>query len=176
MPADYLPTSVTAFVGRQRELDEIAGLLNEPNTRLVTILAPGGMGKTRLALEAMRMQVGHYADGVFFVPLAPLSAASDIVTTIAENIGFRFYGENLPAQQLIDFLRERSLLLVLDNFEHLLDGAPLVVDLIQAAPGIRVLTTSRERLNLRGETVYSLSGLEFPDLGNARRRAGIRGR
>jgi predicted ATPase len=120
------------------------------------------MGKTRLALEAARLQIGRYTDGVIFVPLAPLSSPSDIVTTIAENIGFIFHGENPPAQQLIDFLRERSMLLVLDNFEHLLDGVQLVADLIQVTPQVRVLTTSRERLNLRGETVYNLRGLEFP--------------
>ncbi|MEO8392987.1 MAG: LuxR C-terminal-related transcriptional regulator [Chloroflexota bacterium] len=156
-----LPAQATPFVGRRDELAELASLLTDPNTRLITILAPGGMGKTRLALEAARVQVGRYADGVYFVPLAPLSSANDIVTTIAENIGFSFYGSNPPAQQLADFLRERSLLLVLDNFEHLLDGAPLIGDLVQAALDIRLLTTSRERLNLRGETVYVLRGLEF---------------
>ena len=157
-----LPAQATPFVGRRDELDELAVLLDAPDTRLVTILAPGGMGKTRLALQAAHLQVGHYADGVYFVPLAPLSSSADLVTAIAENIGFNFYGANTPAQQLIDFLYERSLLLVLDNFEHLLDGASLVADLIQATPGIRVLTTSRERLNLRGETVYVLRGLDFP--------------
>ena len=154
-----LPVQATPFVGRRDELDALATLLNDPNTRLITILAPGGMGKTRLSLEAARMQVGRYVDGVFFVALAPLSSSGDMVTTIAENIGFSFYGANTPAQQLIDFLRERSMLLVLDNFEHLLDGASLIGDLVQVAPGIRVLTTSRERLNLRGETVYVLRGL-----------------
>ncbi len=157
-----LPAQATPFVGRQHELVELTHVLNDENTRLITILAPGGMGKTRLALEAARIQIGRYADGVIFVPLAPLSSPSDIVTTIAENIGFIFHGENAPAQQLIDFLRDRSTLLVLDNFEHLMDGAQLVADLIQSAPNIRLLTTSRERLNLRGETVYTLRGLEFP--------------
>ncbi|MEO8397602.1 MAG: LuxR C-terminal-related transcriptional regulator, partial [Chloroflexota bacterium] len=158
----HLPAQATPFVGRRDELGELAILLNDPDTRLITILAPGGMGKTRLALEVARMQLGRYADGVCFVPLAPLNAVGDIVTTIAENIGFSFFGENAPEHQLINFLSERSMLLVLDNFEHLLDGAPLVVDLIQTALSVRVLTTSRERLNLRGETIYTLRGLEFP--------------
>ena len=157
-----LPTQATPFVGREHELGELNTLLKDNHTRLVTILAPGGMGKTRLALEAARLQIGYYADGVIFVPLAPLGNANDIVTTIAENIGFIFYGEHSPAQQLTDFLRDRSMLLVLDNFEHLMDGAQLVADLIQAAPNIRIITTSRERLNLRGETVYTLRSLEFP--------------
>ncbi len=153
----------TPFVGRPHELGDIAALLSDPNTRLITILAPGGMGKTRLAVEAARTQIGHFADGVFFVPLAPLGDAGDMVTAIAEHIGFSFYGEVSPAQQLLDFLRDRSLLLVLDNFEHLLDGAPFVADMAQAAPGVQLLTTSRERLNLLGETVYVLRGLDFPD-------------
>ncbi len=157
-----LPAQATPFVGREHELVELTQLLADDNTRLITILAPGGMGKTRLALEAARLQIGHYADGVIFVPLAPLSSPSDIVTTIAENVGFSFYGENTPAKQLTDFLRERSMLLVLDNFEHLLDGVQLIADMMQVAPHVRILTTSRERLNLRGETVYSLRGLEFP--------------
>ena len=157
-----LPKQSTAFVGRQRELRSLMEFLTTPGVTLVTILAPGGMGKTRLALAAGEQQIANFADGVFFVPLAPLSSANDLVTAIAENIGLSFYGENAPAQQLIDFLRERSMLLVLDNFEHLLEGAPLVADIIQSAPGIRVLVTSRERLNLRAETVYGLSGLDFP--------------
>jgi predicted ATPase/DNA-binding CsgD family transcriptional regulator len=157
-----LPAQATPFVGRRQELSEIAALLNDGHTRLITILAPGGMGKTRLALEVARRQIGRYADGVIFVPLAPLSAAADIVTTTAEQIGFSFYGDQPPGQQLTDFLRRRSLLLVLDNFEHVLDGAPLAADWLQAAPGLRVLATSRERLNLLGETVYTLRGLDFP--------------
>ncbi len=157
-----LPMQPTRFVGRQHELASIANQFADANIKLMTILAPGGMGKTRLALEAARLQIGRYADGVIFVPLAPLRFANDIITAIAENIGFIFHGENAPAQQLIDFLRERTMLLVLDNFEHLLDGTELIADLMQVAPNVRIVTTSRERLNLRGETVYALRGLEFP--------------
>jgi len=159
---DNLPAQATPFVGRQNELGEVIVLLNDANTRLITILAHGGMGKTRLALEAARNQIGRYADGVYFVPLAPLGSTHDIVTTIAENVSFSFYGEKLPTQQLMEFLEDRTMLLVLDNFEHLLDGAGLLADLLKAAPRLRVLITSRERLNLQGETVYSLRGLEFP--------------
>jgi predicted ATPase/DNA-binding CsgD family transcriptional regulator len=157
-----LLTQATRFIGRQQELDELAALLADHHTRLVTILAPGGMGKTRLALESARRHIGRYSDGVFFIPLAPLASPDDIVTAIAESIGFVFYGENTPTQQLINFLRDRAMLLVLDNFEHLLVGAPLVADLVQAAPGVRVLATSRERLNLHAEIVYTLAGLDFP--------------
>ncbi len=158
-----LPAQSTPFVGRERELFELNALLNDVDTRLITVLAPGGMGKTRLALEAGRLQIGRYTDGVIFVPLASLNSASDIVTTIAENIGFSFYGEHLPEQQMIDFLSERSMLLVLDNFEHLLDGAPLVADIVQAAPNVKLLITSREKLNLSGEMIFAMSGLDFPE-------------
>jgi predicted ATPase len=113
-------------------------------------------------MEVSRTQIGGFVDGVYFVPLAPLSSPNDIVMTIAENIGFVFHGENPPAQQLVNFLKDRAMLLVLDNFEHLLDGAELVSDIIQSTPNIKIIVTSRERLNLRGETVYSLGGLEFP--------------
>ena len=91
-----LPAQSTPFVGRQHELIELTTLLNDSDTRLITILAPGGMGKTRLALEAARMQIGRYADGVIFVSLASLNSAADIVTTIAENIGFSFMANTSP--------------------------------------------------------------------------------
>lgn len=158
----HLPSQTTPFVGRQHELAEISDLLSIPDIRLLTILAPGGMGKSRLAVAAAQAQIGRFAHGVIFVRLAPLRAAADIVTSIAEKIGFSFYGAVSPAEQLLDFLRARSVLLVLDNFEHLLDGAPLVADIVQGAPGVRVLVTSRERLNLRSETVYALRELSYP--------------
>ena len=157
-----LPIQPTPFIGRQHELGQIVSLLADPDLRLLTILAPGGMGKTRLALAVAEKCLRHFNDGVFFVPLAPLSSSDDIVTTIAENIGFSFYSNEPPKQQLIGFFRDQKVLLVLDNFEHLLDGAPLVADILQFAPQVKVLATSREKLNLSSETVYSLSGLDFP--------------
>ena len=152
----------TQFVGRQQEISEIVDRLSEVETRLITILAPGGMGKTRLSQEVARTQIGHYLDGVFFVPLAPISDADDIVTTVADTIGFAFHGEDSPSQQLVRFLRDRSMLLVMDNFEHLLEGATLILDIVQSAPKIKILVTSREKLNVRGELVFTLRGLEFP--------------
>ena len=105
-----LPHQTTPFIGRQQELADLARLIADPDTRLVTILAPGGMGKTRFALEVARTQVGRFEQGVFFVPLAPLSSSNDIVTTIAENIGFVFHGENPPTQQVVTFLKDREML------------------------------------------------------------------
>jgi predicted ATPase/DNA-binding CsgD family transcriptional regulator len=157
-----LPRQTTPFVGRRSELIEIARLLDEPDTRLITILAPGGMGKTRLVLAAAEQQSRAFPDGVFFVGLAPLRSADAILTAIASAAGFNFYAAENPEQQLLDFLSERQMLLALDNFEHLLDGATLVNAILRAAPQVRVLATSREKLNLSGETIYALSGLDFP--------------
>lgn len=157
-----IPVQATAFIGRQRELAKIIGLLAEGDVRLLTILAPGGMGKTRLSLEVAKALLGRNPDGVFFVSLAPLTHPDDVVLAIAEQIGFTFYGGGPPSQQLLSFLQNRSMLLVLDNFEHLLDASRYVDDIIRTAPHVRVLTTSRERLSLQRETVYILRGLDFP--------------
>ena len=158
-----LPAQTTTFVGRQSELLQIARLLDQQDTRMVTIHAPGGMGKTQLAMAVAERQLRHFADGVYFISLAPLRSPDDIVTAIAEHIGFSFHGEVPAQQQLTDYLRQLNMLLVLDNFEHLLDGAPLVTEILRAAPQVKVLATSREKLSLSGETVFSLSGLVFPN-------------
>ena len=128
--------------------------------RLVTILAPGGMGKTRLAVEVASSLLEDYADGVYFVPLAGLTSPDPFISTLIDTFGFQFSADGRsPQQQLFTALRRKQLLLVLDNFEHLLDSAPLVADLLTAAPFVKVLVTSRESLNISGETVYPLSGL-----------------
>ena len=159
-----LPAQLTPFVGRLRELDDLIRLLNHPNTRLVTILAPGGMGKTRLSLAAAENALRYFPDGVYFVPLAPLTAPDQLVPTIADAIGLRFVPDSRPPkQQMLDALRAKIGLLILDNFEHLLEGAALVTDMLQSAPQVKILATSRERLNLDGETVYRLNGLPYPE-------------
>jgi predicted ATPase/DNA-binding CsgD family transcriptional regulator len=164
-PAKHnLPSQLTPFVGRSRELAEIEGWLAHPHTRLLTILAPGGMGKTRLALEAAERALSRYADGVFFVPLAALTSTDHVVPALAEALGLQFAPDGrTPEQQLADFLRRKHLLLVVDNFEHLVEAAPLISDLLTAAPKVTALVTSRERLNLNGEVVYPLAGLHYPE-------------
>jgi DNA-binding CsgD family transcriptional regulator/tetratricopeptide (TPR) repeat protein len=163
-PKHNLPAPTAPFVGRIRELDELNRLISHPNTRLVTLLAPGGMGKTRLALAAADMLLRQFADGVYFLSLAPLTSSKHLVPAIAEACGFQFApGSRTPHQQLLDFLRAKSMLLVLDNFEHLLEGAVLVSEILQAAPHVTVLITSRERLHLSSETVYPLGGLAQPE-------------
>jgi predicted ATPase/DNA-binding SARP family transcriptional activator len=157
-----LPTPLTPFVGRDREQAEVEQLLTAPNCRLLTLLGPGGMGKTRLALAVAAAAAGGFAQGVAFVSLAPLTNADQLVTAIADALGCRFYEAGDPQTQLIDYLRARELLLVLDNFEHLPDGTGLLLEILLAAPQVRALATSRSRLNLSGELVYVLGSLELP--------------
>lgn len=159
-----LPATLTPFLGRERELAELARLLADPNLRLLSVVGPGGMGKTRLAIQAAHGQIERYRDGIHFVPLAPLQAVEDILPAIAMALQLNFQADaRIPQQQLHDYLREKQVLLVLDNFEHLIGGARLVYELLQAAPRVKVLVTSRERLRLSGETVYLLEGMDFPD-------------
>lgn len=168
-PRHNLPNQPTAFIGRAGELADIAERLNNAACRLLTLVGPGGIGKTRLALQAAEAELPNYANGVFFVSLAPLRSADSLVPTIAEAIGFSFYrgddpddvGPN-PRQQLLDYLQEKQMLLVMDNFEHLLDGVQLIDDILNIALGIKMLTTSRERLNLQGEWVVQIEGMPFP--------------
>ena len=172
-PLHNLVQPATPLVGRRQELDELAALLAaDQGGRLITLLGPGGSGKTRLALEAALQALGraHFLDGVWFVPLAALSEPEAVVVETAEVMGFSFSGEGLkPRQQLLDYLRERRLLLVLDNYEHLLhvDQVPLPADILATAPHVRVLVTSRTRLNVHGEQLFPLGGLTTPGEGEA---------
>jgi predicted ATPase len=162
MATHNLPTQSTPFIGRVKELAEIAGLLNDPACRLLTLVGPGGIGKTRLAIEAARLQQNTFAHGVNLVSLQPVGSSDFIVSAIAEALRFQFYPGGEPKHQLLDYLREKSLLLVLDNFEHLLDSAELVSEILAYAPEIKVLATSRERLNLLEEWVLDVPGLPVP--------------
>ncbi len=164
-PRNNLPSQMTPFVGRENELHDLVHLLHDQSTRLVTLLAPGGMGKTRLALAAAEKLLTAFPDGVTFVSLAPLVSSVDLVPTVASQAGYQFQRNNqTPAQQLLDFFGSKKALLILDNFEHLLDSSSFVVDLLQSAPELRVLVTSREKLSLSGETVYTLDGLDYPTI------------
>ena len=162
-----LPQELTPFVGRQAELTEITRLLNDPAVRLLTLLGPGGMGKTRLGLEAGLNMLKNgdsqtFVQGVFFVGLAPLESVDAIVPAVASAVGFSFREGGEPRQQLLDYLAEKSMLLIFDNFEHLLSGANLVTDILQAAPRVKVLCTTRTRLDVPGEQLFQLEGLDFP--------------
>lgn len=157
-----LPTSTTTFIGRDTELAALNEMLENPGCQLITIVGPGGIGKTRLALAAAADQIGAFQHGVYFVPLAPLNSPELIVPAITEALGLTLTGSQDPAIQLLKFLRERELLLVLDSLEHLLEGAELIMQIVQTAPRIALLVTSRERLALQAECVFELEGLDYP--------------
>jgi len=146
----------TSFIGRQREQDEITARLADPSCRLVTILGVGGIGKSRLALQIARIHTGLYRDGIFFVPLA---AANDAPGAIGAALGLSApdAGAHLP-----ELLGDKQILLVLDNFEHMVDDSDALSALLASAPGLQIIVTSRERLRLREEWVYTLEGLSFP--------------
>ena len=131
---------------------------------MITILGPGGSGKTRLALEAAHSQAEQFHDGAWLVSLAPLSATQAIPAAIASALGLPLQEQPEPLQQLKDYLRAKNALLIVDSCEHLLEGAHLAVELLRAAPQLKVLATSRGRLNVQGEQVFPLGGLEVPPL------------
>jgi predicted ATPase/DNA-binding CsgD family transcriptional regulator len=165
MTAPNLPLQPTPFIGRQDELAEITRLLADPACRLLTLVGPGGIGKTRLAVEAAKLQQNAFANGVYLVALQALGSPDYLVPAIAESLHFQFYPGGEPKQQLLDFLREKSLLLILDNFEHLLDGVEVVSEMVAYAPAVKILATSRERLNLVEEWALEVQGLPVPTSG-----------
>lgn len=159
MPTLNLPLQATLFVGRTDELARLAALLADPDCRLLTLVGPGGIGKTRLAIQAA--DKAHFANGVFFVSLTPISSSELIASTVASTLQVSFHSSDEPRLQIIQYLREKQMLLVMDNFEHLLAGVNFLSDVLQMAPGVKFLVTSRERLNLQEEWVLTLDGLSF---------------
>ncbi|MEM7129551.1 MAG: tetratricopeptide repeat protein [Chloroflexota bacterium] len=169
-PPHNLPPQSNSFVGRADDLTQIAyRLTDEPDCRLLTLVGPGGIGKTRLGLEvAHRLRRdtsvhGYFPDGIFFTPLQALEEPAEVSPAIADAVGYRLRGEIPARQQLIDHLSDKEMLLLLDNFDHLLRGTDLVADILMQAPGVIFLVTSREALKLREEWFYPITGLTFPD-------------
>ncbi|MGB7342543.1 MAG: protein kinase [Phototrophicaceae bacterium] len=159
---DNLPEQVTEFIGREDEIQQIEGLL--PTTRLITILAPGGMGKTRLSIEIARRNRAIYNDGIYLIELAELSDAKAIIPAIAAAVGCNLdNARGNDSQFLFDFLSNKSMLLVMDNYEHLLNGAGLVGQLLSNCASLTIIATSRQRLNQISETLFHLNGMDFPD-------------
>ncbi|MEZ4619848.1 MAG: BTAD domain-containing putative transcriptional regulator [Caldilineaceae bacterium] len=158
-----LTAPTTPLIGRTTECKELIKLIADPTQRLITILGPGGIGKTRLALTIAQQVVENLALDTFMVYLARLSDPSTIIPTIADALNFQFQTDGRTNKaQLFAYLAPKQLYLVLDNIEHLLDGVHLVQELLEQCPQVRLLITSRERLKLTGETVYTLQSLDFP--------------
>ena len=156
-----LPSFTTSFVGRTTETARLVEMISDPGCRLLVLHGPGGIGKTRLAVEAARQTA--FSDGAWFVPLTGTSSTDSIISAIASALNLSLQGTEQPHQMLLNRLQGHNLLLVLDNFEHLLpDGAAFLTDLLKNAPQLKLLVTSRERLKVGAEWVFTLSGLEFP--------------
>ena len=156
-----LPSQPTPIIGREAELAGVAGRLADPACRLLTIVGPGGVGKTRLALEAANEALDSFAGGAFFVDLQPVEPAS-FTSALIDALPLSLAGRETPQDQLLNYLRDKEILLLLDNFEHLLTNATFLNDLLSQAPAVKLLVTSREALNLQQEWLYPLHGLPVP--------------
>jgi predicted ATPase/DNA-binding XRE family transcriptional regulator len=162
-----LPPQSTPFIGKSDELRQIKARLADPECRLLTLVGVGGSGKTRLALEAAVDSAAQFPDGHYFVSLTSIDHRDLLPAAIGDALKFAFLPSDNPQMQIINLLREKRLLLILDSFEHLLDGGVFVSALLQAAPRVKLLVTSRERLHLRQEWVLTVSGMAYPVQPNA---------
>ncbi|MDX1689024.1 MAG: BTAD domain-containing putative transcriptional regulator [Candidatus Promineifilaceae bacterium] len=158
-PRNNLPEQATTLLGREKELAQLQELLADGEVRLLSIVGLGGVGKTRLAVEAAKAASARFLDGTFFVPLTGLSSAAYLASAVAGAIGYQFSGERSQDEQVVDYLRDKELLLILDNYEHLLPDTSLVVQILEAAPDVKLIVTSRERLRLRWEWLMEVEGL-----------------
>ena len=159
-----LPALLAPLIGREREGAAATNQLRHPKTRLLTLTGPPGIGKTRLGLHVAVGLVGHFADGVFFVDLAPVSDPDLVLPTVARTLGLQEAGDQPIARVLLGYVRGQRMLLLLDNFEQVLDAALAVVRLLEASPWLKVLVTSREALHVRGERRFPVPPLGLPDL------------
>ncbi len=161
------PTQSNTFVGRQRELAELDQLLSNPACRLLALVGPGGIGKTRLALAAAERHAADYADGVCFISCQGVESGTDLATMVADALHLAFQATENPLQQLLGRLQDQQLLLVFDNIEHLLDEAgtgsltQLLTGLMQTSPALKLIVTSRAVIHIREEWVFRVDGLHL---------------
>jgi predicted ATPase/DNA-binding SARP family transcriptional activator len=162
-PTHNLPTQPDPFIERAEEMAEIASLIGDPTCRLLTLVGPGGIGKTRLAIQAAGEQLESFAHGVYFVPCGAVNSMTSLVSAIADALHFSFYAGGDPKQQLLDFLRPKNLLLVIDSAEYLADAVEALTGILIEASAVKILATSIERLNLREEWTLEVQGLRYPE-------------
>ncbi len=167
LPNHNLPVMAPGLVGREVELQALLTRFEDPSCQLLTVVGAGGCGKTRLAIEAARRLVGRFRNGVYFASLVEIQTPREFPQAIARVLGFSFRPEIEPWRQIMDYLRHKEVLLILDNFEHILEGASQVVELLNAAREVKILVTSRVQLNLIEECLFPLEGLAYPSEGKA---------
>lgn len=161
-----LPILPTPLIGRQHEVDELCKLLNTPHCRMLTVVGPGGMGKTRLALETASRTQSDFVDGTYFVSLAPIQSSRFLIPVIADSMGFTLQGEHEPKEQLLNYLKDKHILLLIDNLEHLLRDASVsefLAEFLERTSKLKLLVTSRESVGLQGEWIFETHGLPIPE-------------
>ena len=168
-PIYNLPTMLTPFVGREQELADLAQPIADPECRCITLVGPGGIGKTRLAVQVAEQHRNAFSHGAAFIPLVSVASTEAVIPAIANGIGFSFYGPADPKIQLLNYLRGKHMLLILDSVEHLLVEEPhtgtiadLLIEILQQAAQVKLLVTSREAVNLQEEWSFDIQGLPFP--------------
>jgi len=165
-PMRAIPTQPTELIGRDEEVASLTSLMQRPSKRLVTLTGPGGVGKTRLAIRVAEHALAHFTNGVVFIDLSAIQCASLVGSSIATRFGLDLRGQRSPQQVLADYLCEKHLLLVLDNYEQVIASAPVLGDLLASCQDLKMVVTSRELLRLQGEHEFPVCPLKLPPSGD----------
>jgi NB-ARC domain len=169
-PTHNLPLQLTPLIGREQEVAAACTFLRRPEVRLLTIVGTGGIGKTRLGLQVATDLLDAFSDGVCLVLLATISDPDLVVSTLSQTLGVKEVGARPLSDLLIDYLQDKHLLLLLDNFEQVVAAAPVVTELLETCPSLKLLVTSREPLRVRGEQEFALPVLATLDIRSQNRR------